>query len=159
MTRKKLRPAPARGGAGLSEFRCRASFLIPPTIPDTAFQAAPKRRDEARIQAAIVEWIRTVAPDLIAFHPANGGLRGKAEAARLKWIGVLAGVPDIVILGHGGQAWLIECKTIDGTLSAEQRAIRARCVALGIPFGIARSIDDARDLFATWKIETRESAR
>ena len=30
----------------------------------------------ARIQAAIVEWVRTVAPDLFVFHPPNGGLRG-----------------------------------------------------------------------------------
>ncbi len=41
-----------------------------------------------------MEWIRLVAPDLIAFHVPNGGFRTKAEAARMKWVGVLAGVPD-----------------------------------------------------------------
>jgi hypothetical protein len=50
---------------------------------------------EANVQAAIVAWIRTVAPELIVFHPPNGGLRGKSEAARLKWIGTLAGIPDL----------------------------------------------------------------
>ena len=61
------------------------------------------RNAEARIQAAIVEWIRLVAPDLIAFHVPNGGFRTKAEAARMKWVGVLAGVPDVIVLGLDGR--------------------------------------------------------
>jgi hypothetical protein len=119
------------------------------------------RRDnnrEARAQAAIVEWVRTVAPDLICFHPANGGLRGKAEAARFKWLGVLAGIPDIVVIGRDGRTWLFEVKAPGGSLSAEQRAIRDRCVAERIPFAVVRSIDDARAAFAEWKIATREAA-
>jgi hypothetical protein len=42
----------------------------------------PRRRDlnrEAREQAGIVSYIRTVAPDLLVFHPANGGWRTPAE--------------------------------------------------------------------------------
>src|SRR5450432_1524802 len=93
---------------------------------------------EAQVQAAIVAWIRTVAPELIVFHPPNGGLRGKAEGARLKWIGTLAGIPDLVILGRDGQAWLIEVKAEHGSLSAEQRGIRDRCAAMRVPFVVAR---------------------
>jgi VRR-NUC domain len=115
------------------------------------------RNAEARIQAAIVEWVRTVAPDLICFHPANGGLRGKAEAARMKWVGVLAGIPDVVILGRDGRAWLIEVKAPGGVLSADQCTIRDRCAAMRIPFAVAKSIDDARGAFRTWGIETREA--
>jgi hypothetical protein len=114
---------------------------------------------EASVQAAIVEWIRTVAPELIVFHPPNGGLRGKAEAARLKWIGTLAGIPDLVVLGRDGRTWLIEVKAENGTLSVEQRAIRDRCTAMRIPFVVARSIDDVRQAFALWAIETREATR
>ncbi len=117
------------------------------------------RNAEARIQAAIVEWIRTVASDLIVFHPPNGGLRGKAEAARLKWTGALAGVPDLVVIGRDGRTWLMEVKTPDGYLSAEQRVIRDRCTALRIPFAVVRSIADARQAFAVWGIETLEAAR
>lgn len=117
------------------------------------------RNAEARIQAAIAEWVRSVAPDLICFHPANGGFRSKAEAARFKWLGVLAGVPDVVIIGLDGRAWLLEVKSAGGSLSAEQRRIQNRCVALRIPFAVVRSIDDARRAFAIWDIETRESAR
>ena len=116
------------------------------------------RNAEARIQAATVEWIRTVAPDLV-FHPPNGGLRSKSEAARLKWIGMLAGIPDLVVLGRDGQSWLIEVKAEHGTLSSEQRAMRDRCTALRIPFVVAKSIDDVRRAFEIWEIETRGSAR
>ena len=114
------------------------------------------RNAEARVQAAIVEWIRLVAPELIAFHVPNGGLRTKAEAARMKWVGVLAGVPDVVVLGLDGQCWLIEVKAPGGSLSAEQCVIRDRCVALRIPFVVAKSIDDVRQAFKVWEIETRE---
>jgi hypothetical protein len=44
-----------------------------------------------------------------------------------------------------------------GSLSADQRAIRERCVAMRIPFVVAKSIDDVRHAFAIWGIETRES--
>jgi predicted RecB family endonuclease len=114
---------------------------------------------EARIQASVVEWIRTVSPDLIVFHPPNGGLRGKAEAARLKWIGTLAGIPDLVILGRDGRTWLIEVKAEHGSLSADQRAVRDRFVAMRIPFVVAKSIDDVRRAFAIWGISTQEAAR
>jgi hypothetical protein len=117
------------------------------------------RNAEARIQAAIFEWIRTVAPNLVVFHPPNGGLRNKAEAAWLKWIGTLAGVPDLVVLGRDGQSWLIEVKAKHGTLSAEQRAMRDRCTALRIPLVVPKSIDDVRRAFEIWEIETRETAR
>jgi hypothetical protein len=121
----------------------------------------PRPRDrnaEARIQAAIVEWIRTVAPSLIVFHPANGGLRSKTEAARLKWIGGLAGVPDLVVMGLDGQSWLLEVKGPGGALSIEQEQFRDRCTALRIPFSIVRSIDDARLAFSVWNIPTRETS-
>ena len=63
---------------------------------------------EARIQAAVVEWVRSAAPELVIWRLPNGGLRSKAEAARLKGIGTLAGVPDLVTLGRYGQEWLLE---------------------------------------------------
>jgi hypothetical protein len=115
------------------------------------------RNAEARIQAAIVEWIRLVAPDLVVFHPPNGGLRNKAEAARLKWIGTLAGVPDLVVLGRDGQCWLMEVKAPGGALSSEQRGLRDRWTALRIPFAVAKSIDDVRQAFKIWGIATREA--
>jgi hypothetical protein len=130
-----------------------------PRKPENSEVLPRDRNTEARIQAAIVEWIRTVAPTLICFHVPNGGLRSKAEAARLKWVGTLAGVPDVVVLGLDGRCWLIEVKGPGGSLSPEQCVIRDRCVALRIPFVVAKSIDDVRVAFRLWGIETREARR
>ena len=129
-----------------------------PRKPENSEVQPRDRNAEARTQAAVVEWIRLVAPDLMAFHVPNGGLRAKAEAARMKWVGVLAGVPDIVVLGLDGRCWLIEVKLPGGSLSPEQCVIRDRCVAMRIPFVVAKSIDDVRLAFRLWEIPTRESS-
>ena len=112
---------------------------------------------EARVQAAIVEWIRIVAPDLIVFHPANGGWRSPAEAARFKWLGVLAGIPDLVIIGRDGVARFVEVKSDGGALSEAQREMRDRLAAMRVPYAVARSIDDVRRAFAIWGLSTREA--
>jgi len=112
---------------------------------------------EARIQAAIVEWIRLVAPDIVVFAIPNGGLRTPREAARLKWTGTLAGIPDLAIVASGGRVHFIEVKQPGGVLSDDQRFIRDRLVALGTPPAIAKSVDDALRAFSAWRIKTREA--
>ena len=37
------------------------------------------------------------------FHSPNGGSRNVIEAAKLKRMGVKSGVPDFIVLSHGGQ--------------------------------------------------------
>ncbi len=129
--------------------------------PDLQSRAtpAPARRGnaEAGIQAAIVEWVRAVAPDCIVFHCPNGGLRGKREAARLKWQGVLPGVPDLIVFAPAGRVLAMEVKAPKGALSADQKAMFETLVALGVPHAIVRSVDDARRAFAAWGIRTREA--
>jgi VRR-NUC domain len=112
---------------------------------------------EARIQAAIVEWIRIAAPSVIVFAIPNGGLRAKAEAARMRWTGVLAGIPDLAVIAPGGRAFFIEVKAPGGSLSPAQRDMHDRLVGLGTPAAIVRSIDDTRLAFAAWGLQTREA--
>jgi hypothetical protein len=118
------------------------------------------RRDfnrEAREQAAIISYIRTVAPALIAFHVPNGGWRTPAEAARFRWLGVLSGVPDICIVGRDGVVRFIEVKSETGSLSLAQREMRDRLLAMRCPYVVARNVDDVRVAFKAWGIETREA--
>jgi hypothetical protein len=117
------------------------------------------RNAEARIQASIVEWVRTFAPGVLIFHIPNGGLRSKVEAARLKWCGVLAGVPDLAVIAPGGRAHFLEVKTATGRLSEAQREIFGVLGRLGAPFMTVTGIDDVRRAFAGWGIETREAVR
>lgn len=114
---------------------------------------------EAERQAAIVEYVRWVAPEIVIWAVPNGGLRTKREAARLKWTGVAAGVPDLTLGLPDGRSAFWEVKTPQGRLSADQRAFVARLEALGHVFMVVRDIDDARRALAWLGVLTREEAR
>ena len=57
-----------------------------------------KPGDRLRLSSTFASSLRNV----LIWHVPNGGLRTKAEAARLKWIGVLAGVLDLTLVLAGG---------------------------------------------------------
>ena len=120
--------------------------------------AATRSYPEQKLQASIVSYLRAVLPDCRTFAVPNGGLRGKREAARLKRTGVLAGVPDVVILASGGQAYLVEVKADKGSLSEAQKEFKLWMVNEAVPHAVVRSIDDVRAALAHWGVETREAA-
>ena len=131
-------------------------------MSQTALQHRPveRRRDgnaEARRQAAIVDYVRWVAPQVVVFHIPNGGLRSKPEAARLKWVGTLAGVFDLVLVLPRGRCAFWEVKTDSGRLSADQRNFIQRLEAAGHTWAVVRTIDDARIELARLGIQTREA--
>lgn len=116
------------------------------------------RNAEASLQAAIVRYVRTVAPDVEIGSIPNGAHLSKSQAALLAWTGVLAGAPDLfLVLPGGGVAWW-ELKTDTGRLSPIQNALHLRWAAKGHPVIIIRSIDDARDELRRLGILTREAA-
>jgi VRR-NUC domain len=116
------------------------------------------RNAEARLQAAIVEYVRAVAPDVLVFHVPNGGLRTPAEAARMRWQGVVAGVPDLCLIAPGGRAFFLEVKTERGSLSSAQRDVHGWLTALGTGPAVVRSIDDVHRAFQAWQIPTKEAS-
>lgn len=113
---------------------------------------------EDTIHAAIVQFLRVTMPDCLVLHPANGGARDKREAAKLKWLGVLPGIPDIIILRPGGRFCLMEVKGPKGRLSPDQDAVRWHCERFEMPWACVRSIDEARAALADWNLITREAA-
>jgi hypothetical protein len=60
--------------------------------------------------------------DFIWWHTPNGGSRNKAEAGKLKMMGLLAGVPDLIIL-YKGKPHFIELKIKGNVLSDTQEAL------------------------------------
>jgi hypothetical protein len=115
------------------------------------------RNAEAKIQASVVQFVRTVAPSVLIFSVPMGGLRTKAEAALLRWTGALAGVLDLVLVLPGGRAAFWEIKTPVGRLSPAQCEMIARLDDLETPYAIIRSLDDARRELAALGISTREA--
>lgn len=83
---------------------------------------APRRRDEAKLQTSIVKAYRNLF-DCVICHVPNGGSRNMLEAVALKNMGVLAGVPDLLVFGREGRTLLLECKAGKGKESPAQVAL------------------------------------
>lgn len=115
---------------------------------------------EDQIQESIVAYLRTVLPGAIVHHSPNegnrGGKAGKADGARRKAMGLVPGYPDITIHNHG-LTMLLEVKSAKGTLSTEQRAMRDNLISQRIPYGLVRSIDDARAFLILWNVRFIEN--
>ena len=105
--------------------------------------ARKRRSPEAAIQRCVFQHLRTRgAPGLFAFHPANGGYRTPIEAAMLKGMGVVAGVPDVIAI-HQGRVYGLELKAQGGRATPKQVATLATMQAAGAVTAIAEGLDAA----------------
>jgi hypothetical protein len=109
-----------------------------------------RRRPEAAIQRAVFQHLRTRgAPGVFAFHPANGGYRKPVEAAILKGMGVVAGVPDVIAI-HNGRVFCLELKVENGRATAKQLECIAALREAGAFTCIAEGLDRALACLEAW---------
>jgi len=100
-------------------------------------------RAEQAIQRAVFVHLRIRgAPGVFAFHPANGGYRKPVEAAIMKGLGVVAGVPDIIAI-HNGRIFCLELKAEGGRVSDKQLETLAALREAGAHVAVARGLDEA----------------
>lgn len=105
---------------------------------------------EFALHRYVVELLRLAArPGVLWFHPPNGEYRSKRTGARLKAMGVIAGVADIVLV-IDGTAHFLELKTQGGRQSAEQRAFELAAIKAHAPYEVARSPEHARSVLTAW---------
>jgi hypothetical protein len=97
---------------------------------------------EFKLHCAAVRYLRTVAPDCITIHVANGEYRSDATAGRLKAMGVVPGIFDLLILAPDGRCFFAEAKSAKGKLSPWQEWFRGELIRRGIPYVIFKSLDD-----------------
>ena len=96
---------------------------------------------ESQEQAQFVAYWRTVgqrlAPNVVLASIPNGGARSAVTGARLKREGVVAGMPDMVLLCArcGRHGLFIEMKTARGRVSEAQRNLFPLLEAQG--YGVA----------------------
>ena len=101
------------------------------------------RLSEAKIQRAIFAHLQLRQADgVFAFHVPLGGWRSPTEAAIFKGLGVVAGVPDIIIIKHG-RIFALELKTERGKLRPEQTLTMRRMEAAGVVCHVSYGLDDA----------------
>lgn len=103
-----------------------------------------RKAPEHKLQVALMDYLTlALRPELEARAVPNGEKRHISVASRLKAEGVRRGTPDIfVCLPAGRVAWL-EMKAAKGSLSPDQKAFREKVTALGHPYGVAKTIDEA----------------
>lgn len=102
-----------------------------------------RRRPEQQIQRAVFAHLRARGvPGVFAFHPANGGYRKRTEAAILKGLGVVAGVPDVIVI-KDGHTYALELKAQGGKLSPAQEQTLIRLREAGATATHAHGLDQA----------------
>lgn len=98
---------------------------------------------EFAIQKEVVRCLRSSVIMAYGFHVDAGGNKTVGEAAQSKRLGVLAGVPDLVIpLPEGKTLWL-ELKTMKGRLSQRQKDYHAMLEEYGHEVRTAYGLQDA----------------
>lgn len=124
----------------------RTFRLTPPRVPEAALHQ----------QIARVLSVELAAPGRISAHGvcwfsidiANyGGTTPGLRTSR----GIVAGIPDSVVLYRGIAHW-IELKAQGGMLSEAQREVGAGILLSGCHFGVARSVEEVLDLLDCWEI-------
>jgi len=112
--------------------------------------ARHRRRPEDAIQRAVFQHLRARgAPNVFAFHPANGGYRKPVEAAILKGLGVKPGVPDVFAV-HNGRCFALELKAEGGRATDKQLACIAALREAGAFTCIAEGLDRALAILEAW---------
>ena len=113
-------------------------------------------RSETQIQKAVIEHLGWRAvPNSFAFHVANGGWRTAVEGAILKGMGVVPGVPDIIIINNG-RAFALELKTNTGRLTDIQRQTIETMQRAGATVAVAYGIDEAITQLENWQLLRRD---
>jgi hypothetical protein len=105
---------------------------------------------EQGIQRAVIDHLRWRGmPGAFAFHVPNGGWRSAIEAAIFKSLGVVAGVPDIIII-YGGRCYALELKAEGGRVTPKQLEAIAAMEAAGAYCCIAEGLDRALAVLEQW---------
>jgi hypothetical protein len=103
-----------------------------------------RSREEFEIQIALVSHVQLRAtPGLAWTATANGELRDPAVGAKLKRMGVKAGVPDLYFAAPGLTPFWLELKTADGRLSEAQKEFIPALRAAGAVVHVAHGLDEA----------------
>lgn len=148
------------GGAPFSGAGAAAAFgrRLGPSSGPASFPSdaprKPRKMEEEQLQRDCFEWIKFMAMSYPVLewthHSPNGGLRTKAEAGRLKAMGVKSGYPDLVnhrpAPDHRWRGFAVELKSSTGRLSEDQKEWLDAFEEDGYLTGVARTLDQFMSL-------------
>lgn len=113
-----------------------------------------RSRPEQSFQRMVVDGLRAFLPKTwLVCHVPNGGYRPPAEAAIFKAMGVVAGFPDIMVLGEaswGAGAWFLELKAGKTGPTEAQQACHEKLRSLGFSVEVVRSWPEVLVVARQW---------
>ncbi len=86
----------------------------------------------------------------IWFHCPNGEVRDARTAAKLKAMGVRAGIPDLALVPPFGPTHWLELKRPGEELSDAQEAFRMWATRHGVPMAVCSDMGQVLTAFAAW---------
>ena len=101
---------------------------------------------EESLHRSVAAYLMACLPPTVIWStiPLGGG--GRVRGAKLKAMGALKGLPDILILHPDtGRAYFVELKSPKGRVSPEQLQLHRRLFASHVDTCIARSISDVEN--------------
>lgn len=119
-----------------------------------------RNHDEDQLQKAVVMWL-AIQETLgrLTYHAVMNNPRNAIDGARLKHMGLRAGVPDLAIYAAGKIPLLIELKTPKGRVSFEQIEAMHRLEAVGGAMCVVcRSQEDVQKIVTGWLQTKMEKA-
>lgn len=107
---------------------------------------------ELDLQIFTAQLLKLSAADkVIWFAVPNGEYRSKRTGAKLKRMGVRAGVADFALTLPGGQSAYLELKSQKGRLSPSQKDFKRDCEAAGAYFAVADSPEQVEGVLRAWR--------
>jgi len=117
----------------------------------------PRKYGEDKLQMKIIEHHTNHFPHVLITHPAQTG-RSPQEGAKLKKLGVRAGVSDL-LLWWENNCGAVEIKTETGKESIGQKTFGFLLKRLGHHYGVARSVEEYHNLLVSWGIKPAYECR
>lgn len=111
-----------------------------------------RKSTESIEQIKFVQYVRTFHPELVIFSVPNGGDVSATQRIRLTQEGMLAGVPDVLILGLNLPLLAIEFKRPDGKgrVSDDQKGIHVQLEDVGAKVVVAKNVTEAKENLTKW---------
>lgn len=110
-----------------------------------------RKQPEAILQKSIIQYLKYAHPKLLYFAVPNGGKRNPIEASKLKAMGVLAGVADLLLF-KSGCFYAIELKIGNNKPNDTQIDFEHRWLAEGGKYAVCRSLDELDTILKGWGI-------
>lgn len=110
------------------------------------------KRQEDHIQAEIVKWWHDTYPARRAdlFHVPNEAKRTPQEAGRMAAIGLMPGIPDLLVHIGFNHFVAIEVKAEGGRLSESQRNMAEAWGKRGTQIHVVRSVEEFKEVVTPW---------